>query len=393
MRKLLLLLVATLIGFAPEVVAQKKVSEKRSLYNTFYRRTEIILPQVKGLNCYKADFHIHTIYSDGSLTPRQRVREAWYDGMDVIAITDHLEGSGYAKTMLRVLAPYNKDRKASQWRNAAQAGYVLTDFNAVHKEAADEAANFPITLIKGAEIGLEATQKGHFNALFIKDINAIYDKDEIKRFENVHKQGGIVIHNHPTYRRKTSDKSEWQEKVYKEGHIDGVEVVNGTVFYPRMVRRCAEEKLIMLSSTDAHRSLDNYRAHGFFRSHTIIFAKDRSEKSIKKALLKRQTLAYCAGHIIGSEQWLKEFFNASIECQVVRVNDKKGNRTFQLTNHSSIPYTLYRGKSTYTLKPFESITVSFGKDKEGNFRTPRLRVANMWHMDNKNLVLNIDIDK
>ena len=113
MRKLLLLLVAAIIGFAPEVLAQKKVAETRSMYNTVYRRTEIILPQVKGMNCYKADFHTHTIYSDGGLTPRQRVREAWYDGMDVLAITDHLEGNSFAKTMLRVLAPYNKDGKPS----------------------------------------------------------------------------------------------------------------------------------------------------------------------------------------------------------------------------------------------------------------------------------------
>ena len=96
-----------------------------------YRRTEIILPQVKGYNIYKGDFHVHTIYSDGEVTPRERVREAWYDGMDVIAITDHLEGNSFAKTMLKVLAPYNEDGKPSQWSNAKQSGRVITDHNAV----------------------------------------------------------------------------------------------------------------------------------------------------------------------------------------------------------------------------------------------------------------------
>ena len=392
MKKFLLLLVATLIGFAPDVAAQRKVADTRSMYNTAYRRTEIILPQVKGMNCYKADFHNHTIYSDGGLTPRQRVREAWYDGMDVLAITDHLEGNSFAKTMLRVLAPYNKDGKPSQWTNAKQAGRVITDHNAAFDEAAEEAQNYPLTLVKGTEIGLEP-EKGHFNALFIKDVNAIYDTDEIKRFENAHKQGGIVIHNHPTYRRKTSDKNEWQEKVYKDGHIDGVEVANGIQFYPRMIRRCVEEKLAMVGGTDSHGSLDAYYNGTPFRTHTIIFAKDRSEKSLKKALLKGQTLVYVGGHIVGSEYWLKEFFNASIECQVVRTNEKKGNRTFQLTNHTSIPYTLRRGKGIYTLNPFESITISFGKHKEGYYLDPKLRVANMWGMDNKNLTLEIKIDK
>lgn len=396
MKKFLLLLVALLIGLTPSVSAQRKVSETRKLYDTPYRRTEIILPQVNGLNCYKADLHIHTIYSDGGLTPRQRVREAWYDGMDIIAITDHLEGNSYARTMLRVLAPYNKGGKASKWQNAQQAGKVLTDHNAAYDEAAAEAENYPITLIKGAEIGLEPKEKGHFNALFLTDINAIYDTDELKRFDNAHKQGGIIIHNHPAYRRGTTEKSEWHKMAYKEGYIDGVEVVNGTNFYPQMVRRCVEEKLVMVAGTDVHQENDTYYSHGLFRSHTIIFAKDRSEKSLKKAMLKGQTLVYCAGHIIGAEKWLKALFNASIECKVVHVNDvneKKGNRIFQLTNHSSIPYTLRRGKGVYTLKPFESLTIGFGKDKEGNFRAPRLRVANMWHMDNQNLTLDIEIDK
>lgn len=40
------------------------------------RRTEIILPQVNGMNIYKADLHINTIYSDGDVTPDMRVLEA-----------------------------------------------------------------------------------------------------------------------------------------------------------------------------------------------------------------------------------------------------------------------------------------------------------------------------
>ena len=54
-------------------------------------RQEIIFPKVNGKNVYKADFHIHTIYSDAEVTPDARVIEAWRDGLDVIAITDHME--------------------------------------------------------------------------------------------------------------------------------------------------------------------------------------------------------------------------------------------------------------------------------------------------------------
>ena len=37
----------------------------------------------------KADFHLHTTASDGSLTPSQVVEWAKRTGLEVIAITDH----------------------------------------------------------------------------------------------------------------------------------------------------------------------------------------------------------------------------------------------------------------------------------------------------------------
>ena len=52
-------------------------------------RNEFILPNVNKYVVLKSDLHIHTIYSDGSVTPEYRVQEAWTDGLDVIAITDH----------------------------------------------------------------------------------------------------------------------------------------------------------------------------------------------------------------------------------------------------------------------------------------------------------------
>ena len=57
-----------------------------------YSRKEIILPTVNGYTPYKADLHIHSTYSDGVMkyTGRGRVYEAWRDGLDVIAVTDHM---------------------------------------------------------------------------------------------------------------------------------------------------------------------------------------------------------------------------------------------------------------------------------------------------------------
>ena len=99
MKRLLIALVLLALC-ATDVSAQKKEVVRRRFFTLGQDRTEIILPKVKGFNCYKADFHVHTIYSDGDVTPRERIREAWYDGLDIIAITDHLGARRYEKYML-----------------------------------------------------------------------------------------------------------------------------------------------------------------------------------------------------------------------------------------------------------------------------------------------------
>lgn len=52
-------------------------------------RNKINMPDVLGFKTLKCDFHSHTIFSDGDVWPSYRVEEAWRDGLDAIAITDH----------------------------------------------------------------------------------------------------------------------------------------------------------------------------------------------------------------------------------------------------------------------------------------------------------------
>jgi len=49
------------------------------------------LPDIPGYKTLKGDFHIHTVFSDGEVWPTFRVDEAVREGLDVIAITDHIE--------------------------------------------------------------------------------------------------------------------------------------------------------------------------------------------------------------------------------------------------------------------------------------------------------------
>ncbi len=406
MKKLFLILaIAGVCLF--EANAQKKIPDTHKTCNEqTVRRTEIILPQVKGYNCYKADLHIHTIYSDGDITPRQRVREAWYDGLDIIALTDHLEARRYTQYMLNALAPFNANGQPYKYHPAGSARLlkdgtdpgITTDLNSTFDEAQECARKegYSILLIRGSEISRKPQTEGHFNALFIKDIQGIYNIDTKETFRNVHKQGGIVIHNHPAYRRNTTDKSEFHEEVYREGLIDGVEIVNGTTFYPKMIRRCIEEKLVMIGATDTHRPTSGqYKDLGFFRTMTIILAKECTEEAIKEALKKRRTIAYSGGDLMGEEKWLVEFLNAAIDCRLTGTEGgKKGvSHTYTLTNRSSITFRLRRGKTTYVLGPFKSLTTSYSPNKNGEYGTPTFTIDNMWHIDYQHPKVKLEIDK
>ena len=405
--KRILLTLAIVAFCCASAGAQKKIPDVHKTFNEQgYRRTEIILPQVKGFNCYKADFHVHTIYSDGELTPRQRVREAWYDGLDILAITDHLEARNYEKYMLKALAPHNPGGVAHKYYHAGSVRLmedgtdpgIRSDHNAAFDEAVQHLQKeaYPILLIKGSEISRAPKTQGHFNALFLKDIPAIYNIDTKETFRNVHKQGGIVIHNHPAYRRNTTEKTEWQAEAYKEGLIDGIEIVNGMSFYPKMIRRCVEENLIMISATDAHRPTSGqFKDYGFFRTMTIILAKNQSEEAIKDALLKRRTIAYSGGELMGEEKWLTELVKASVSCQDMGVSKKKGleYQKFVLINKSSLTYKLRWGKAAYCeLGPFKSAVVEL-RAKDGNARAPKFTVDNMWMMDYKHPVITLEISE
>ena len=52
---------------------------------------KIYFPDIPGYRTLVCDFHLHTVFSDGSVWPDFRVQEAIRDGLDAISITEHLE--------------------------------------------------------------------------------------------------------------------------------------------------------------------------------------------------------------------------------------------------------------------------------------------------------------
>ena len=397
MKRLLIILIVALTAISA-ASAQPKIPSRQRLIDSNPLRKNIIIPQVNGYNCYKAELHCHTIYSDGQVTPSWRVQEAWLDGLDILAITDHLEVRRYEPTILEHLRKYNPDGKPHKYVYAGSAKVpvnddpVMSDFNVSYREAEKAAQKYPIHVIKATEISRTKATGSDFNALFVKDIDAIYDKDHYQVLRNARKQGCFIIHNHPLIRRADATMTEFEEKAMAEGLFDGIEVVNGVTFYPEIVRRAIENKLFMAATSDAHIPVaaTMNQQDGIFRTMTLIFAKENTEKGIKEALKARRTLGYSGGHIIGEEQLLKDLFNASVKVQIIN-EDKKGGRTYLLSNNSSLAYTLVRSKVQYKIPAFQMTMITIKGNRDHEPVAPTFKVANMWHIDCKQLSIELDV--
>ena len=379
------------LGIAGAQTKSYKFTEK--LYYNTPSRTNFVLPQVDGLNCYTADLHAHTFYSDGEISPEERVKEAWCDGLDILAITDHIETRRQERNMLKFLKGYSPDKKGfepintrvSRGKHADERG-IVSDLNHSTELARQTAKSYPeLTIIKGAEISREPVHIGHYCALFTTDNNAIYSRDDAEAIRNARAQGAIITHNHPGWERTSCDMTEFHKKVYGEGLIDGVEITNGTSFYPEIVGRCIDKKLYMVSATDIHATTSYYKKQNFYRNMTLIFAKDKSEKALKKALLSQNTLGYCGGNIIGEESLLAKFFQASVKAHYVGAA-KKGIRV-SLTNQTSFDYLLKYNGIEIPVPAFQTVFVTL-KDEKAVFE-----VKNMFHTDYQHPTIELKLNK
>ena len=343
------------------------------------QRVEMVLPQVRGFNIYKADLHNHTIFSDGSVTPEFRIQEAWHDGLDVIAVTEHVEYRPYEGKMMNFLTGYVpknvKPANSNVIRSEATDAGILSDLNYPVKLYQNAAKAYGITVIPGAEITREPTVIGHYNALFTKDNNTIYAKDPMQSIRNAKAQGAIVMQNHPGWRRTTLDMMEFEEKVYGANLIDGIEIMNGGEFYPRAITRALKNKFFMSSNTDIHGSTaEDYVLGGNgHRNMTFIFAQENTLEALREAMEAQRTLAYSHGTLAGEQSLLVDLFKASIATKVIQTASS-GAKTVLLTNNSSIKYTLRFGNANpVILEPFTSIRATSGKDGK-----LAVKVENMW---------------
>ena len=168
-------------------------------------RQEIHFPDLPGYQTLRCDFHSHTVFSDGSVWPTVRIKEAWREGLDAIAITDHIE-----------YQPHEQDLPANH--------------NRPHEIAAGHARERNLLLPKGAEITRD-TPPGHHNAIFLTDIDPLDTEDFYAVFDQAQQQHAFVFWNHPGW--KGPELGRWgeeQTRLFEKKQLHGIEICNGNAY-------------------------------------------------------------------------------------------------------------------------------------------------------------------
>ena len=330
-------------------------------------RKEIRMPDIDGYKIMKCDFHIHTIFSDGIVWPSYRVHEAWEEGLDAIAITEHIEG------------------------HPSKKGVVKGNHNLSFENAEEEARRKNIILIKGGEI-TRSMPPGHLNALFVENVNELDRPDYMEAIENAHKQGAFILWNHPGW---GVDEIKWHdvhEELYRKGWIDGIEVFNEKEWYPVALNWVNSRNLTLVGNTDIHGINDRfYDLENGHRPMTLVLAKERSLESIKEAMFDRRTMIYFYNTLMGKEEYLRKFFEGSVKVGKPYYSDSK-NSYVSICNESDVPFTLKKSSEkngypeTISIPSGRTVIVNISKDVSGG---AEYEVTNMIITPEKNLCVNL----
>jgi predicted metal-dependent phosphoesterase TrpH len=293
------------------------------------RRNPLPVPNLPGFQTLKCDFHMHTVFSDGEVWPETRVREAFRDGLDAIAITDHDD--------------YHPHRET-----------VSVDLMQPHRLAVGPAAELGILLVPGVEI-----TKGdiHVNALFLEERNVTAGLGLLPALQAAKQRGAFLFWNHPGWRGKKI----WYPEIdaaHKEGLIQGVEVANAETLESQTLPWLEEKRLTILANTDVHQLVE--MEPGRHRSPvTLLFTRTRDLAGIREALTARRTLAWRHDELWGSANLLSSLFQAAVTAERLAPS---GPVIFR--NSSAIPFIAQApGGEPFTIAALASTAVSL-KDKE-----------------------------
>ena len=255
-------------------------------------RRPLRVPDVPGFLTLQCDFHTHTVFSDGKVWPDIRSEEAWREGYDAIAITDHIEYQPHRRDL-----PTSHERP---WEIAAPHGEKLG-----------------LIVIRGSEI-TRKMPPGHLNAIFLSSVCPLETPDWRDALIAARAQGAFIFWNHPGWRGQQRDGvARWypeHSEILEAGLLHGIEVVNDREYYPEAFAWALEKDLAPLASSDIHdpSNLAWHVHEGDHRPVTLVFAREKSAAGIREALFARRTAAWSGTTLVGREELLRPLVRAAI---------------------------------------------------------------------------------
>jgi hypothetical protein len=255
------------------------------------RRIEF--PDIPGFRTLKCDFHMHTVFSDGSVWPDIRVQEALKDGLDAISVTDHIE-----------YQPHRKD-------------IPHPDMNRSYQLAAEAAGESDLIVIRGAEI-TRSMPPGHANAIFLEDVNALDREDVMDVFREARRQGAFIFWNHPHWTAQRPDGiatlTGMHRELISEGLLNGIEIVNEHIYSDEALQIALDHDLTFMGNSDVHGPVDwLFRIPGGgHRPVTLVFATEKSPEAIKEALFDGRTAVWFNNTLVGKKAYLVPLIRQSL---------------------------------------------------------------------------------
>jgi hypothetical protein len=289
---------------------------------------KIIFPDIPGYRTLKADLHQHTVFSDGNVWPTIRIQEALRDGLDFVAMTDHIE---YQPHLDDIPHP---------------------DRNRSYQIALDAAKDNDMLVVNGSEI-TRSMPPGHANAIFLKDANALLVSDPVEAFREAGRQGAFIFWNHPHWTSQRSDGIARLDPMHRqlidEGLLHGIEVVNDVTYSDEALQIALDHNLTIMGTSDIHGLIDwQYEVpSGGHRPVTLIFAREKSAPSVKEALMQRRTAVWFNNTLIGREEHLTPLVQACLSIEKAVYQKDKTVLQITIQNHSDAEFLL-DNQSSYT---------------------------------------------
>lgn len=329
MKKSLFLLIIT--GLSIKVSAQSTNGHDHA------HDQKVYFPDVPGFFTLSCDFHMHTVFSDGSVWPNIRVQEANREGLDCISTTEHLE-----------YQPHSKD-------------IPHPDRNRSFELASRAARNSELIVVAGSEI-TRSMPPGHTNAIFIEDANPLLQDNAMDAFREARKQNAFVFTNHPMWTAQRKDGIAKYEPMHLEliekGMLHGIEVVNETTFSDEAIALALKYDLTFIGTSDIHGLTDWLYdiPHGGHRPVTLVFSAERTKEGMKAALFNKQTVVWYKDMFIGRKEWLDPLLHNSLEVSALGYDGDTSVLSVEIKNPTHSHYII-QNKSDYTFHEDPSIMI------------------------------------